>query len=102
MPLTNGSIASDLRSRSRNRISWLVRNSSGCPASDGVFSIVELPFSPWQVPQSCSFSAGGSAARVWLGRTRRTAATASRNARGRRHCLQSIIYLVFAAATLPP
>ena len=46
MPLTNGSITSDLRSRSRNRISWLVRNSSGWPASDGVFSIVELPFSP--------------------------------------------------------
>ena len=55
-PLANGAITSDLRSRSRNRISWLVRNSSGWPASEGIFSILELPFSPWQVPHSCSRS----------------------------------------------
>src|SRR6266568_237900 len=32
---------------------------AGWPASDGIFSILELPSSPWQAVQSWSFSASG-------------------------------------------
>ena len=35
-PFTTGSIWSDLRSSSRNRISWFSRKSFGCPAIDGI------------------------------------------------------------------
>ena len=61
-PFTNGAMTSDLRTPSRIRISWLVRNSSGWPASEGVFSILELPVSPWQVAHSCSRSCSVCAA----------------------------------------
>ena len=57
--LTNGAIASTLRTPSRIRNSWFSMKNSGWPASDGMFSMRELPSSPWQAPQSWIRSASG-------------------------------------------
>src|SRR6266508_2962451 len=57
--LTNGVITSIRRTPSRIRSSWFSTKNSGWPASDGMFSMRELPSSPWQAPQSWIRSASG-------------------------------------------
>src|SRR5438067_2085032 len=83
MSLTIGAIASTLRTPSRIRKSWFSRKKSGWPASDGIFSMRELPSSPWHAAQSAMRAASGS---LWASAKppAQTSAAASPRTSGRR------------------
>ena len=83
----------------------MVRNSAGWPASEGTFSILELPVSPWQPLHTCRRSWSVSAAAVPVHAAVQTAApVASARARDRRIFLRGTIapgYLPLAVLALP-
>src|SRR5690242_13674650 len=63
--LTTAAMAPGLRPPSRMKTSWYSVKMLGCPASDGVWAIDEIPLAPWQALQVVStllIVAGGSAA----------------------------------------
>src|SRR5262245_37900187 len=80
-PFSNSDIPGTFRTPSRNRNSWFVRKNSGCPASDGIFGIFELPSSPWHALHSLIRSAIGMSCAA--DGVLESAAAASANASGR-------------------